>query len=308
MKSIEKSFEILSGAWDSAQDTDGEQRSAAKQAPSEARRQGTTPVKETAGTGPRSLTREDPPFEAPRRGEDEEPPSSDPEHSGEPAYEPLEERKVNPRLVCLLDPRSEHAESYYRLRYQLETRRRSDEALVVGVTSPSSGDGKTLTGINLAGALAKDADTQVLLLDLDLRRQGDGMADYLGMASERDLGIVDWIRESGYGDEQFTHYLHQFNLHVMAAGSDPELPYELLKSSRLDDLIRRAREQYDFVIVDTPQILRLPDTELISRLVDGFVIVVKANKTGQGNLEEALNLMTPNKVIGLVFNADTESR
>lgn len=214
-----------------------------------------------------------------------------------------EDGPVNPRLVCLLDPRSEHAESYYRLRYVLESRRDADSALVVGITSPTQGDGKTLTGINLAGALAKDSRARVLLLDLDLRRQGEGVPEYLGMNLDRNLGIVDWIREKDYGDEQFTHYLHRFNLHVMAAGSDPELPYELLKSSRLDELIRRARRRYDFVIIDTPQILRLPDTELISRLVDGFVIVVKAEHTRQGQLEEALNLMTEDKVLGIVFNA-----
>lgn len=222
--------------------------------------------------------------------------------------DPGDQGRVDPHLVCLLDPRSEHAESYYRLRYALESRRPADSALVVGITSPSQGDGKTLTGINLAGALAKDAGTQVLLLDLDLRRQGNGMPDYLGMNTERNLGIVDWIRETGYGDEQFTHYLHRFNLHVMAAGSDPELPYELLKSSRLDDLIRSARRRYDFVIIDTPQILRLPDTELIARLVDGFLIVVKADQTRHGELEEALNLMTEDKVLGLVFNAVDEHR
>jgi len=211
--------------------------------------------------------------------------------------------RVDPHLVCLLEPRSEHAESYYRLRHVLETRRGDDSALVVSVTSPGQGDGKTLTGINLAGALAKDSRTRVLLLDLDLRRRGDGLAECLGLKSSKDLGIVDWIRESGEGEEAFIHYLEPFNLHVMTAGSVPELPYELLKSSRLDDLIRRARERYDFIIIDTPQILRLPDTELISRLVDGFLIVVKADQTRQVKLEEALNLMTEDKVLGLVFNA-----
>lgn len=212
---------------------------------------------------------------------------------------------INPRLVCLLDPRSEHAESYYRLRYKIETRRRSDAALVVGITSAGKGEGKTLTGINLAGALAKDSGTQVLLLDLNLRHDSEGVADYLGLQAREGQGVVEWIRETEYGYEQFVHYLHTYNLHVMTAGGDAELPYELLKSDRLDQLIRRARRDYDFVIVDTPQILKLPDTELVSRFVDGFVIVVKADTTRQERLEEALNLMTPDKVLGMVFNADT---
>jgi capsular exopolysaccharide synthesis family protein len=211
--------------------------------------------------------------------------------------------QVNPHLVCLLDPRSEHAETYYRLRHQLEIRRQTDSALVVGVTSASPGDGKSLTAINLAGALARGADSRILLLDLNLRRTGEGVAEYLGMDVSRDWGVVNWFHQEEEGLEPFTHYLEPFNLHVMTAGSDPELPYELLKSRRLDELLRQAREDYDFVIVDTPQILRLPDTELISRLVDGFLVVVKAGHTRQARLEEALSLMTEEQVLGLVFNA-----
>ena len=229
---------------------------------------------------------------------------------GLPPSEPVAvvEGRVDPHLVCLLAPRSELAESYYRLRYVLETRRTAGSALVVGVTSPSQGDGKSLTGINLAGALAQDSRSRVLLLDLDLRRQGDGVSDYLGMKSAKERGIVDWIRETDDGEKPFTHYLERFNLHVMVAGSVPDLPYELLKSSRLDELISRARKEYDFIIIDTPQILRLPDTELVSRLVDGFLIVVRAGQTRQAKLEEALNLMTEDKVLGLVFNAVTENQ
>lgn len=266
----------------------------------------------TIATGKETLTRSEAPADPqPADGNaavDETPDTPDRE---EPVIQPdsvdTDDGRVNPRLVCLLEPRSEHAESYYRLRYKLETRRRPDSALVVGVTSPNPGDGKTLTGINLAGALAKGADSRVLLLDLDLRRNGDGVSEYLAMKSSKEQGVVDWIHEKDYGYEQYTHYLHRFNLHVMTAGSNPELPYELLKSPRLDELLRRARRDYDFVIIDTPQILSLPDTELISRLVDGFLIVVKADRTRQEKLEEALNLMTEDKVIGLVFNAVTEN-
>jgi capsular exopolysaccharide synthesis family protein len=224
--------------------------------------------------------------------------------SAAPASTRVERGRIDPHLVCLLDPRSDQAETYYRLRHQLETLRQSDAALVVGVTSAGTGDGKSLTAINLAGALARSSDARILLLDLNLRRTGETAADYLGMKDARDRGIVDWAQGKEADPDAFTHYLEPFNLHVMTSGSNPEHPYELLKSSRLDELMHRARKTYDFVIVDSPQILRLPDTELISRLVDGFLIVVKAGHTRQARLEEALNLMTEAQVLGLVFNAD----
>lgn len=220
----------------------------------------------------------------------------------------FDKEAVDRRLVCLLDPRSGDAESYYRLRHRLETLRSEDAALVVSVTSPERGEGKTLTGINLAGALAKDSRTRVLLLDLNLRHQGRSVAQYLGMSSSRGPGVVDWIEGKTPGSGTQVHYLEPFNLNVMSPGSDPGLPYELLKSDRLDALVKRARDQFDFVIIDAPQILHLPDTELISRLIDGFLIVVKADETRHDSLEEALNLMTEDKVIGLVFNAVTDKR
>jgi Mrp family chromosome partitioning ATPase len=124
------------------------------------------------------------------------------------------------------------------------------------------------------------------------------------MKVENDRGVVDWAQGKKTDLDVFIQYLEPFNLHVMIAGRNPEHPYELLKSPRLDELMRHVREQYDFVIVDTPQILRLPDTELISRLIDGFLIVVRAGHTQQARLEEALDLLTEDQVLGLVFNGD----
>ncbi len=208
--------------------------------------------------------------------------------------------RINPRLVCLLQPHSSLVESYYRLRHALETMRQSDQGLVVGVTSPEEGDGKTLTAINLAGALAQDSGARVLLIDLDLRQPG--IRSYLDVKTLAGPGIVDWINNTELTREQVVRYLPGFNLYVTPSGDKAEFPYELLKSPRLDKLLAHARQHYDFVIVDTPQVLLLPDTELISKMVDGFLIVVKADRTPQKMLEETLNLMAQEKVFGLVFN------
>ncbi len=300
MKSVEKTLGVVDTGTE--QPTTHREPGSMDEAASPAGRQARSPqsekrgIKEVTGDAPGPVTRVRP-----------ENPGKTGKHQQKSESKKSSHRHVDRHLVCLLDPRSEHAETYYRLRHQLENRRSSDAALVVGVTSATPGDGKSLTAINLAGALARGADTRILLLDLNLRRVGEGVAEYLGMDVSRDWGVVDWIHQEDEGVAPFTHYLEAFNLHVMTAGSDPELPYELLKSRRLDQLLQQAREDYDFVIVDAPQILRLPDTELISRLVDGFLIVVKAGHTRQARLEEALSLMTEEQVMGLVFNAVPKS-
>ncbi len=216
--------------------------------------------------------------------------------------------RIDPRLVCLLRPRSIEAESYSRLRFALESLRQPEHGLVVGVTSPGTGDGKTVTAINLAGALAQDTSARVLLVDLDLRGHGSSVRDYIELQTLSGPGAADWISRADLDREGVIRYLPGFNLHLMSAGAEADLPYELLKSRRLDEFFDKARHWFDFVIVDTPQVVLLPDTELISRVVDGYLIVVKADHTSKKALEETLNLMTEDKVLGLVFNGYQESQ
>ncbi|RPH94744.1 MAG: hypothetical protein EHM68_13660 [Lysobacterales bacterium] len=210
--------------------------------------------------------------------------------------------EIDPRLVCLLQPTSLLAESYFRLRHTLEQMRNGKRGIVVGVTSPGEGDGKTFTAINLAGALAQDASARVLLVDLNLRQSGADLRSCFDMQPDADSGVSDWIGREAPGKGPASYHLPGLNLHLMPSGTSVESPYKLLTSARLDELFEQARRTYDFIIVDSPQTLRLPDIELIARVVDGFLVVVRADATPQEKLEEALNLMTQDKVLGLVFN------
>jgi capsular exopolysaccharide synthesis family protein len=216
--------------------------------------------------------------------------------------------RINPRLVCLLQPKSTLAESYFRLRHTLEQMHSAERGIVVGVTSPGKGDGKTLTAINLASALAQDAHARVLLVDLNLRPSGSNVGKYFGLQADAESGVADWIGNEECGKGLASYHLPGFNLYLIPSGTSAESPYELLKSLRLDELFQQARQRYDYVIVDTPQTLLLPDIELIARVVDGFLVVVRADSTPQEKLEEALNLMTQEKVLGLVFNASPAHR
>ncbi len=79
-------------------------------------------------------------------------------------------------------------------------------------------------------------------------------------------------------------------------------------SSHRDELFGQLRHKFDYIIVDTPQALLLPDIELIARVVDSFLVVVRADSTPQEKLEETLNLMTPEKALGLVLNGSRALR
>ncbi len=209
--------------------------------------------------------------------------------------------KLDGHLVSLLDPISFAAEQYRGLRYMVEHLRKEARLQVVGVTSPGVGDGKTTTTVNLAGALAQAPEARVLLVDADLRRPS--LARHLGMRSSGG-GLVDAILKNGHALRGVEERLERFNLSVLPAGQSVASPYELLKSPRLAVLMEEMRRRYDYIVVDTPPLLAVPDCRVIGKWVDGFIVVVAAHKTPHKLLEEALNIMEPTKTLGLVFNHD----
>src|SRR5947209_7510156 len=97
-----------------------------------------------------------------------------------------ERLRISEQLVSLHDPDSFAADQYRTLRHTVDQFRKESNLQVLGVTSPAPGDGKTVTTLNLAGALAQAPDSRVLVIDADLRRPS--VARYLGLASMRLAG------------------------------------------------------------------------------------------------------------------------
>jgi capsular exopolysaccharide synthesis family protein len=173
---------------------------------------------------------------------------------------------------------------------------------VLAVTSPGGGDGKTVTAINLASILSQTSGNRVLIIDADLRHPS--VEAQLGMSTSEAPGLIDAVLNPDLTLDDVAVTLPAFNLSVVGAGQVFDSPYEALKSPRVDSLIEEARRKYDYVIVDTPPIVPVPDCRIIARWVEAFLIVVAAHQTPRKLLEEALNIVEPAKVLGLVFNGD----
>ena len=208
-------------------------------------------------------------------------------------------------LVTLHNPASFEAEQYSVLRHVMETLRKSANLKVVAITSAGVGDGKTTTAINLAGALAQSVDARVLLVDIDVRRPA--VARQLELAGSK-RSLVDALMDSSLKVEDTVEHLAHFNLSVLRAGGPTLAPYELLKSPRLEALLDQARQRYDYIVLDAPPFVPVPDCRLIAKCVDGFLIVVAAHRTPRSALAETLDLLEPAKVVGLVFNGDSVRR
>ena len=205
-------------------------------------------------------------------------------------------------LVSLVMPASFEAEQYRALRQMVDQLRASAGLAVIAVSSPTVGDGKTTTAINLAGALAQSAEGKVLLVDCDLRRPS--IEATLGLRISPSPGLVGAILEPRTLLADAVRRRPPFNLDVLTAGDTPSAPYELLKSPRFGELMAEARHHYDYVVVDTPPLVAVPDCRVIARWVDGFIVVVAAHRTPRRLVEEALTVVETDKIIGLIFNRD----
>jgi len=247
-----------------------------------------------------------PPVEAPRPFTEPPRPVFDPPR---PVFDPprpvVDRPKVasallDEHLVSLQGTSTAAAEQYRVLRHLVETLRRRANLQVIGVTSPGNGDGKTVTAINLAGALSQSDDARVLLIDMDLRHPA--IARYLAIAQARPT-LADALGTPALPLKDAVVSLPRFNLSVLQAPVSAASPYELLRSPRLEALMAEARQHYDYVVVDTPPFVPFPDCRLIAKSIDGFVLVVASNRTPRGVLAEALKAMDPEKAVGYVFNA-----
>ena len=207
-----------------------------------------------------------------------------------------------PQLVSLVTPGSMEADQYRGLRHTVEELRHEHGHQVIAVTSAGVGDGKSITTLNLAGALAQSREARVLVIDADLHRPS--VASYLGIDVAAAPGLVDAIERETSSLASVAADIRELDFAVVPSGVCSGGAYELLNSPRLTALIAEARAAFDYILVDTPPLLPLPDCRVIARWVDGFLIVVTAHRTPRRALADALDLLPPAQVFGLVFNGD----
>jgi capsular exopolysaccharide synthesis family protein len=212
---------------------------------------------------------------------------------------------IEPHLVGLIAPETFEAEQYRALSYMIEQLHADAGLSVLAISSPAVGDGKTTTAINLASALTQLPGARVLLIDLDIRRPC--ISANLGVAMDGSRGLVDFIQNANISLVEVLRFYPPSKLAILFAGQVPPTPYDILNSSRLEELIEEARQSYDYVILDTPPLVPFPDCRLIERFADGVLVVVGAHKTPRKLVTDAIGTVDPEKIIGVVFNNDDQS-
>jgi protein-tyrosine kinase len=211
--------------------------------------------------------------------------------------------QLDDHLVSLLAPTSFAAEQYRTARLAIETLRRERGLHVVAVSSPGRAEGKSVTAINIAGALAQAPDARVVLVDADLRHPR--LASYLGLPPTRGLSAYLLDESLDTGDVVQRSAAAAFS--VIVAGPPSSMPYELLKSPRFTALFQALRTRFDYVVVDTPPVLLFPDVGILRDAVDGFLLVVRANHTPREGVVDGLDTVGRHRVVGLIFNDDSRN-
>jgi capsular exopolysaccharide synthesis family protein len=192
------------------------------------------------------------------------------------------------------------SEQYRTLRTKLSHHPKQPRLIVI--SSPESGDGKSVTAINAAGVLALKSEGQVLLLDADLRKA----TTHAQLGLPQSPGLADLLAEACTREEALVRTREFPNLCVMSSGTPPANPVELLDSAKWKKLCAELRDVFRYVIIDSPPVGTVSDYELIQAVCDGVILVMRPDFTNRHLCKSALNFVPKDKFIGVVLNCVPE--
>jgi len=175
------------------------------------------------------------------------------------------------------------------------------------ITGPGARMGKTSVCINIANVLLESLGKGIII-DADMRRpmlhRSFGLDNAIGLSSFLSGNIDFDVTNNGLIKPAPIR-----GLSVLTSGPIPPNPSELVGSSRMQDLIYALQPFFEFVIIDSPPVMGLPDAIFLSKIVDGTVLVVKANETPLKVLQETKKVFSgiDAKILGVVLNGVRES-
>ena len=217
------------------------------------------------------------------------------ERSESTLFERIDAR-LNEKVVIDQNMNAASREQYRRLAAVLHDAQSSTNLQVVMVASAVAGEGKTLTASNLALTFSESYQKRVLLIDGDLRRPTLHSVFRLDTAS----GLADGLLSTG--DTKMLVRQVSTRLAVLPAGRPSSDPMAGLTSERMKRLLDEARQSFDWVILDTPPVMLLPDAHLMASMVDGAVLVVRAASTPHELVRRASEAVGRPRILGVVLN------
>ena len=199
--------------------------------------------------------------------------------------QPGEDREIpvlGEELVLVHDPFGQISEQFRRLRNSLQALNPDGASRSVLMTSAVHGEGKTVSTLNLAIALAELPHLRILVVDADVGNPS--VERYLGLP--RRQGLSEVLR----GRLPLELAVRQTALErfdVMGAGAPPRNPAEFLNVDRIRTVLHALKRSYDYVLIDAPPVLAMNHPSVIGSIADGILLVVRVGSTPKGLVEEA---------------------
>jgi capsular exopolysaccharide synthesis family protein len=206
-------------------------------------------------------------------------------------------RKTHP-LVTIEDPSSVAAEQYRILAMRVQQQCVATHARAIMITSAAGGEGKSLTAINLATALAAASQGRVLLIDADMRKPR--IAEYMNLSVPIEGGFHNLVI---HGEGKPDRYIMNVGeLGVIPGGVSEANPVAALSAPRARVVFENLKQQFTYIIVDAPPVLPIADSHILGGLTDKVLFVVRARQTPRELFQHAIEDFEAENLLGAVLN------
>lgn len=201
-------------------------------------------------------------------------------------------------LVTQNDPKNPAAEAYRVIRTGIQFAQAGKELQTIALTGCTPNEGKSTTIANLAVVLTQ-AGKSVLLIDCDMRNptvhKNFNLSNKVGLSSCISMGtaLSDAVQKTSIE-----------GLYALTGGVIPPNPSELLGSEQMKNVLQRAKEQYDYVLIDTPPVMPVTDALIVSRFVDGMILVIASAEVKVEMARDVKNQLVNAgaNILGVVLN------
>jgi len=199
--------------------------------------------------------------------------------------------------VLIVRPETFAAEEFRKLKTQIFHRLPNPPHFIL-VTSTVPQEGKTMVAVNLALAISREIHKKAILIDGDLRRPSIHLEEY-----PNPKGLSDYLSNQTPLSEILLNFEEE-SLQIIPAGSSTRKSAEWIGSRKMSELFMSLRELRDntYVIIDSSPIISTAEPTLLSKLVDGIILVVMGGRASKEFVRRAVKSIDRQKIIGIVFN------